>query len=158
MLYTDQVVSHKSHNNGKLEILVVLTITIASKIILSIIKYFINFLIEFEEKLILIGEIRDEFIFFKILIKFIKEIVIKIILFLAIESAIIIFSFYYLLIFCTIYNKSQISLLLNYLTSLLEDIIINFIKVFIIIFTRKIGLYFKNKYFYNTSKYIDIHF
>ena len=65
LLYTDQVVSHKSHNNGKLEILVILTITIASKIILSIIRYFINFLIEFEEKLNLIGEIRDEFFFLK---------------------------------------------------------------------------------------------
>ena len=158
LLYSDKVVSHKSHNNGKLEFIVVLTITLSSKIILSVIRYFLNYLIEFQEKLNLIVEIRDEFIFYKILKKFIREIVIKKILFLVIECAIILFSFYYLLIFCWIYKKSQISLLLNYLTSLLEDIIISFIIVIIIIFSRKIGLYYKNKYFYNTSKYIDTHF
>ena len=67
MLYSDKVVSHKSHNNGKLEFVVVLTITLSSKIILSVIRYFLNYLIEFQEKLNLIVEIRDEFIFYKIL-------------------------------------------------------------------------------------------
>ena len=157
-LYSDQVVSHKKHNDGKLDFIVIISITLSSKIILSLIRYFLNYLIEFEEKINLIEEIRRDFIFLKIMQKFIKEIIIKTVLFLVLECVINIFCFYYLLIFCRIYKKSQISLSINYVVSCLEDILISFIIVVIIILTRKIGLHFRNKYIYNTSKYIDFHF
>ena len=50
------------------------------------------------------------------------------------------------------------SLLTNYLVSIIEDLIIDFIIVVIIIVLRKLAFYFKNKYLYNTSKYINEHF
>ena len=158
LLYSDEVVSHKSHNNGKLEFVVILSINLSSKVILSIIKYYFNKLIEFEEKCELIKEIGKEIALLRVLKKFFKEIIIKTILFLIIEIGFIFFTFYYFLIFCTVYNKSQISVLNNYLISIIEDVIIGLIVTFIIVVLRKISLYFKNKYLYNTSKYIDVHF
>ena len=158
LLYSDEVVSHKSHNNGKLEFILVITITLSSKIILSIIKYFLDKLMEFEEKINLIAENINELILLRILKKFLKEIIIKTILFLLIELCIIFFSYYYLLIFCTIYSQSQISLLKNYIFSIIEDILISLIITIIIIILRKLGLILKNKYLYNTSIYIDFHF
>ena len=157
-LYSDDVVSHKSHNDGSLEFAVVLTITLSSKIISSIIQYFLNQLIDFEEKFKLIAEIRKEYAFLRILKKFFKEIAIKVFIFMLIEIGIIIFCFYYLLLFCAIYSKSQKSLITNYLMSIVETLIICFSLAFIIIAFRKFGLALKNKYLYNTSKYLDIHF
>ena len=62
---------------------------------------------------------------------------------------------YYLIIFCIVYNKSHISLLIDYSISILEDIFIYFI---IIIILRKLGFHFRNNYLYNTSKYINEYF
>ena len=157
-LYSDDVVSHKSHNDGKLEFIVVLAITLSSKIFSSIIQYFLNKLIFFEEKSRLIKEIKREFIFLRILNKFLKEILIKTLIFMFIEILIIFFCLYYLIIFCTIYSKSQISLVTNYLMSFVESFIISVSLAVIIITSRKIGLFYNNKYIYNFSKYVDNNF
>ena len=117
-----------------------------------------NKLISFEEKYRLIKEIRREYIFLRVLKKFLKEILIKTLIFMLIEIFIIIFCLYYLLIFCAIYSKSQISLINNYLMSLIESLIFGFSLAIIITISRKLGLFYKNKYIYNFSKYVDMHF
>ena len=50
-LYTDEVVSNKYHNNGQLDIIVSLTITLLSNIINSIICSTLNFSKDVEERL-----------------------------------------------------------------------------------------------------------
>ena len=141
-----------------MEFVVVLAVTLSSKVISSIIEYYLDKLIAFEEKSKLILEIGKEFHLLRLLNKFFKEIIIRTIIFLIIEICLSFFSFYYLIIFCTVFNKSQMSLLTNYVVSMIEDIIIDFIIVVIIIILRKFAIYFKNKYLYNTSKYINDHF
>ena len=108
LLYSDNLVSHKSHNDGKLEFIVSLTITLSSKVISSFIQYFLNKLVFFEEKSKLIKEIRKEYVFLRVLKKFLKEMAIKTVIFMFIEIGIIFFCFYYLLLFCAIYSKSQL--------------------------------------------------
>ena len=158
LLYSDEVVSHKSHNNGKLEVVVVLAITLSSKIISFILKFYLDKLIEFEEKTRLISEIGKEYYLLRLLKKFFKELILRTIIFLIVEICLSFFAFYYLIIFCTLIYKSQMSLLTNYLVSIIEDVIITFILIIIIIVLRKFGFYFKNKYLYNISKYINDHF
>ena len=63
--------------------------------------------------------------------------------------------FYYIVIFCIIYSKSQLSLLTNYFYSLLEGLITSVIITFVIVVSRKIGIKFKCSYLYNTSKYLN---
>ena len=63
-----------------------------------------------------------------------------------------------MVIFCIVYNKSQISLLINYLISLLESLITSLIISMIIVTTRKIGIIYTNNRLYNTSKYINNNF
>ena len=48
--------------------------------------------------------------------------------------------FYYIVIFCIIYSKSQVSLLTNYLLSLVEGLITSVIITILIVLTRKIGM------------------
>ena len=158
VLYSDDIVSHKSHNDGKLEYIVVLSLSLSSIAITFLIKYFLDQLIDFEEKFKLVEEIGKESALLRVLKKFFKEMTIKIFLFMFFEICILLFCFYYLVIFCTVYRKSQISLLINYFVSILEDLLLNCLITLIITITRKFGLYFNNKYIYNTSKYIDIHF
>ncbi len=71
------------------------------------------------------------------------------------EFIIICCSFYYISLFYIVYNKCQKSLLINYLTSLLEGLIKSIVVILLIVICRIIGLSCKNVYIFNTSKYID---
>ena len=63
---------------------------------------------------------------------------------------IIVFCFYYIFIFCTVYNNTQISLIKNYLMSIIEGLVTNILITIIIVFTPKIGIIYQNKYIYNS--------
>ena len=66
--------------------------------------------------------------------------------------------FYYIVIFFVVYSQSRKSLLINYLVSLLESLLIAIGISAIIVIMRKIGIEYKNIYMYNASKFIDINF
>ena len=50
------------------------------------------------------------------------------------------------------------SLLKNYLISLIEGWSINILIALLVVVFRKLGIHFRSKYIYNTSKYIDNNF
>ena len=154
-LYTDEVVSNKYHNNGRLDIIVSLTITLLSNIINSIICSVLNFSKGVEERLEQIMEIKDQFHYSYAFNVFIKMVKIKVILYFFTEIFIIIFSFYYIIIFCIVYKKSQLSLLFNYLMSLVETLVVSIFVSIIVVITRWIGLKYAHKTFYHISKYIN---
>ena len=158
ILYSDNIVSHKSHNNGQLDFIVVLILTIFSNIISSIIGYYLECLIDFEEKINLIKDIKIEKEFLRVFNIIIREAIIRVVIFFILDVIIILFCTYYLFVFFTIYHKSQMSLLKNYLISILEEWLINLIIVFFIVSFRKMGIQFKNKYLYNISKFLDKNF
>ena len=155
LLYSDEVVSHKYHNNGNLDFVVSIALSILSNIITSFVCYFLENSPLIEERLEQILEIKNEYDYFRNLKKFFRNLRIKLIIFFCLEIFVIIICFYYIVIFTIIYSRSQTSLLINYLYSLLEDIIKTLIISLIIVITRKIGISCLNKYFYNTSKYIN---
>ena len=155
LLYSDEIVSHKYHNNGNLDLIVTFSLSILSNIITSIICFFLEYSPLIEDRLEQIVEIKNEYDYLKVLEKFFRNLKIKIIIFFINEITVVIISFYYIVIFTIIYNKSQTSLVINYLWSLLEDLIKSLIITIIIVLTRKIGISCSNKYIYNTSKYIN---
>ena len=156
LLYTDEVVSNKYHNNGQLDFVVSLTLTLLSNIITSIFCYFIKLSETVEERLESIMEIKKMKIHYvKNIIKLMKYTKIRFI-FLILEGTIIIgLSFYYIIIFYVLYRKSRTSLLINFIISIVESIIITIGITIIIVIARKIGLICKNRYSYNISKYIN---
>ena len=79
----------------------------------------------------------------------------KFILFFIGEIFIVSGCFYYIVIFFIVYEMSKVNIIINYLMSLIESIITAVSVSLIVIFTRKIGLVYKNKYLYNTSKFIN---
>lgn len=158
LLYSDQIVSHKRHNNGKLDFFLSILLSSFSNILASIIGYYLQHLIGFEERINQITEIKKEFVFLRVFKIIYREIIIRVISFFIIEILTILLCSYYLFIFFTIYHKSQLSMLGNYGISLLENWLINLIITIIIVIFRKIGIHYNNRYIYNTSKYIDKNF
>ena len=59
LLYTDEVVSNKYHNNGELEFIVSLTLSLLSNIITSIIGYYSKYSKGIEERIELIMELKN---------------------------------------------------------------------------------------------------
>ena len=155
ILYSDEVVSHKYHNNGKLDFIVSLVLSLLSNIISSMVCYFLNYSEIIEERLDQILQMKKAPKYPIALNKFLKNLKLKVLLYIFKEIFIILFIFYYLIIFTIVYSCSKVSLLFNFLYSLIEKIIESLIVSIIIAFTRKISLQFSNRYIYNTSKYIN---
>ena len=158
LVYSDSIVSHKRHNDGRLDFIVVILLTLLSNILSSIAGYYLDILVSFEERIQNIKEIKKEMIFFKVLHIILREVVVRAVIFFIIQIIIILFCCYYLFIFFTVYHKSQMSMLSNFGISLLEKWLISFIVALFITIFRKIGMSSNNIYIYNISKYLDRHF
>ena len=157
LLYTDDVVSNKYHNNGQLDLFVTIVLSLLSNVITSIFLYFVNFSKELEEKLDEIYKVKINNNYY-IIIKinhFFRNLKIKMFIFIIKELIIISICFYYIIIFCIIYSYSRKALVFNYLTSLFEGFLTSLLITIVIVFTRKVGLSCSNRYFYNISKYVN---
>jgi surface protein len=154
-LYSDEVVSQKYHNNGELDIFVTLVLSILSNIITSIICFYINYSKGLDERWDMISELKVKIHYIRNVILFFRYLRLKFIYFFICEIILISGCFYYIVIFCIVYSKSKGSLIVNYLTSLLEGFVVSVAISLIIVATRKIGLSCMNKRIYNISKYIN---
>ena len=156
LLYSDDVVSQKYHNNGQLEFITSLTLSLLSNIISSIFSWIIEKLSFYTEYLTFLNkdiQIKNLYItIFRKLYGFIKF---KIICFYIIIFISSIFMTYYLFLFCYIYQKSQVSLLTNYFLGTLETLLKSLGVSIIVCILRFTGLKFKLKNIYRTSMYLD---
>ena len=111
LLYSDDVVSQKYHNNGKLDFITSLTLSLMSNIISSITIWIIKKITNYYEYIQnIVKDIQKERDFLYLFHKIYKFMKIKILIFFIISNIICLGITYYLFIFCFIYKKSQISL------------------------------------------------
>ena len=155
LLYSDDIVSHKYHNNGKLDFAVSFVLSIISNIVTSILCYYLNYTRGLDERIDLILEVKNNMHYFKNIKKFYIYLKRKFVCFCISQAIVFAVCIYYIEIFCVKYYCSQMSLLANFGYSFTETIITSFVITFLIIFTRKIGLVCRSKELYNTSKYIN---
>ena len=155
LLYSDDVISNKYHNNGELDFFFTLSLSLLANIITSIICYFIKYSKGIEERYDLIKELKSKKFYLRNVVIFIKLLKIKFIIFFIGEIILILCSFYYIVIFCIVYSKSKSSLIFNYINSLIEAAITSIAITIIIVVTRKLGIYFSNRRLYNISKFIN---
>ena len=147
--------SHKYHNNGKLDFAVSLALSIISNVVTSLLCHYLNYTKGLDERIDLILEVKNNMHYFKNIKKFYIYLKRKFICFCISQAIAFAVCIYYIEIFCVKYYCSQMSLLANFGYSFTETIITSFVITFLIIFTRKIGLACHNKELYNTSKYIN---
>ena len=155
LLYSDDIVSHKYHNNGKLDFAVSLALSIISNVVTSLLCHYFNYTKGLDERIDLILEVKNNMHYFKNIKKFYIYLQRKFVCFCISQALVFAVCIYYIEIFCVKYYCSQMSLLTNFGYSFTESIITSFVITFLIIFTRKIGLACHNKELYNTSKYIS---
>jgi len=155
LFYSDEIVSRKYHNDGNLDFIITFALSIISNIVSAIFMHFIESTQILEERIELIKEIKNEYKYLYSLSKYLKLIKLRMVSFIISEILILGISFYYLVIFFIVYSRSRKSLLINFLTSLLEGFIKSIIITVVILITRIIGISCRNPYIYNTSKFID---
>ena len=156
LLYSDEVVSQKYHNNGQLDLLTSIFLSFASNIISSIFVWLIKILCVYNIYLILmVKEIKDKDDYQLLLERFIKWAKIKTFFYYIFNLIISIAIIYYLYIFCELYKKSQLSLFINYIVGISESLIFSFGISIVIFVLRIIGLKFKIKKIYRISVYLN---
>ena len=155
LLYTDEIVSQKYHNNGKLDLIVSISISLISNIISSIIIYIIKFFTFYNQYFILlVKEIKSKDNYFLTFNKLYKLVKVKVMIYYIFSFILSIIITYYIILFSLIYKKSQISLLINYIIGLIESLIFCILYSFIICILRFIGLKYKLKLVYRISVYL----
>ena len=156
LFYSDDVVSQKYHNNGNLDLVTSLSLSLASKIFSSIAVWIIKNLTDYHEFLqFMIKDLQNEKAFIRVFKRVYIILKVKISLFFILSILISLGITYYLYIFCIIYKKSQISLLTNFSLGEVESLLKTFIVVTIVCILRFISLKFKIKSFYRTSIYLN---
>ena len=158
ILYNDYAVSQKYHNNGTLDFVTSLIISLFSNILTNLVMFFLKYLVNFPEIIdAIIKEIKRINIYFNIIIKLFKLITIKYIILFVTEILLGLFMVYYLFIFGVVTSKSINSFLLNYLLSQVDSLVYSIVISFIISLVRKISLLYRNKRLYVISRYFNDH-
>ena len=156
LLYSDDIVSQKYHNNGKLELITSLILSMISNIIASIISWILDKLTFYNQYLdYLVKDVQIKQLFVNIFKKLYERVKIQILIFFTIIIILSSLMTYYLFIFCYIYQKSQVSLLTNNIIGIIQSFLISFVISILICILRYFGLKFHLKYFYRTSVYLN---
>ena len=158
-LYTDDIVSEKYHNNGQLSMITSFSLSFISNIISSIIVYAIskltNYYEIFEE---IIKSVKNRKKYFENIIRLFKYIKVKLGFFYFFEISFIFLITYYLFIFCAIYQKSQGSVMINYIIGGCTSLAISIGLTLIITILRTISIKYHYLMLFNVSKYLYDHF
>jgi hypothetical protein len=159
ILYSDDSISEKYNNDGKLSFLTSFLISTLSNVISNFISFLLSKITIYDDKF---GYLENKIININIYMKTAKRILksTKIIIFIGFIfiSILNVMCFYYIIIFVNIYQNTQISMIINYLYGILESIIFIIVICLLIVIIRKISIGKKNRKGYYTSKWIDEHF
>ena len=159
LLYTEDDISEKYHNNGKLEKITSFLLSIMSNIISSIITYVIEKLTQYYETLeFIINDVKSREDYLFVVYYFMKRTKIYLSIFYVLQFLLNLLMTYYMTLFCEIYKKTQVSMLSNYLLSLAESIILSLCYSLLFSLFRFLSLKYRWKYLYNSSKYLLEHF
>ena len=102
---------------------------------------------------IIVRDVCNKKQYFINIVKFKKITRINLSIFFIIQIIFIIFMIYYLSVFCIVFNKSQTSILINYIYGIIESLIISLGIAVVITIIRLCSTKNKWQALYNTSKY-----
>ena len=154
LLYTDDVVSEKYNNNGSLEFFTSLSLSFMSNVFASIIAFIVCKLADYADVMeLIISSVAKERQYIANIIRFKKYLAIKLTGFYIIQMIINLAMCYYLMIFCTVYHKTQGSIMLNYLLGIAQSIGISIGLALITSLIRYLSIKYRWRNIYYTSKY-----
>ena len=155
VLYTDDIVSKKYKNNGSIGAFTSLSLAFMSNITSSIISNILGNLADYEDMIdLIIKDAVNEKQYFNNIKRFRKYLAIKVSAFYIIQTIMNALMFYYLMIFCTIYKNTQISVFMNYLLGIIQSLLLSLGLSLLISLIRFLSIKYRWKSIYNTSKYL----
>ena len=158
-LYTDDIVSEKYHNNGQLSMITSFSLSILSNIISSLIIYIIRKLTNYCEIIEeIIKNVKYKRKYFENIIRLFKYMRLRLGIFYFLQFLIMLVMTYYLFIFCVVYNKSQGSVIINYIIGACTSLAISVGLTIIITLLRTISIKYRSPMLFNVSKYLYEHF
>ena len=153
LLYSDDIVSQKYSNDGKLAFITSFLLGLISNFITYLLMNFIKKLLNYSFAFsILKKEVKEEENYKNISTYLLKIVYQKFIIIFIIEFIIGCLCGYYLFIFCEIYKKSQMSLFINYIIGLITSLIISLIITLIVSILRKLSIVCKIEKLYYLSQ------
>ena len=153
ILYSTSQISKDFH--GLLKYYIPLLYSFYSYILGTLILHLFKYLISYTKVLdTYVKEIKNNDILVKMIMKYMKKIKIKLIIFLIFNFLISIFFWYYMTIFCIIYNHTQIKWFIRGWISFFYSFIYCLIFSFIFTIFRYLSLKLQMKFLYNISLYI----
>ncbi len=156
LLFSDDIISQKYYNNGNLLFITSNILSIASNIISSLYIYLIEFLVNYNDILDAAKqETNSEILFYKIFLKIYKLILCKIRIFYIFVFITGLGCVSYLLLFCSIYQRIQKYLFINYIIGTLWSFGYKIIFSILSTIMRKIALLKRYKRLYLIAKFID---
>ena len=154
ILYTEDVISEKYNNNGSIKFFTTLSLSFMSNIISSIIAFVISKLADYIDLFeYVLKDFNNKSKYFLSIIKFKKILCIKLTSFFFIQAIFNLMMCYYLMIFCTVYHKTQGSIMINYITGIAESMAISLGLAIITSLMRYLSIKYRWKSIYYTSKY-----
>ena len=151
ILYSDNEISNSYNNGFTFDFKKLLMSSLISVLIVRGIKYFYNYKKIFNTLLL---DITDNRILNEFILKLIKEIKIKLVIYCVTIIMISCFCLYYIAIFCIIFSKIQIIFVLHAIISVLSIIIYDILYCTLVSTLRRISLHCKYNVLYNISLYI----
>lgn len=157
-LYTDDYVSEKYHNDGRLEKTTTFFISIFSNALSSLITFYIKKLTNYYEKFeLIIKQVKRKsnyLIKCHILIKMTK---ILLGIFFSLQIIFNIIMTIYMSIFCSVYYNTQVSMVFNYFIGIVESLALSLGYALLFSLLRYISLKYRLIQIYYTSKYLIEH-
>ena len=133
-----------------------LSLSFFANIISSIITYILKKLGEYTDLLeIMTKDISLKKYYYMNVIKFRKYMKLRFISFYLIQFSLLFLMTYYITIFCIVFNKSQVSIMINFIYGILESLGISFGISLVITFLRYLSLKYKFIQLYRTSQYLN---
>ena len=172
LFYTNQKISDKYHYNGnKLRLFILvnnITISLFSSLVSILIIKFLNFLTHSKKGInSIFNEIKSKLnqkelkyidnnnIYIERLYKICHLLKFKIICYIILEFSILLFFFYYVTVFCIVYQKTQIDWLYDSLISIFLSILIKLLFAFFISILYIISLKYKSKLLFKIALFLN---
>ena len=170
LFYTNQKISDKYHYNGnKLRLFILvnnITISLFSSLVSILIIKFLNFLTHSKKGInSIFNEIKNKSnqkelkyinnIYIERLYKICHLLKFKIICYIILEFSILLFFFYYVTVFCIVYQKTQIDWLYDSLISIFLSILLKLLFAFFISILYIISLKYKSKLLFKIALFLN---
>jgi len=153
-LCNDDIVSQKYHN-GNIQFITSLFVSCMANIISSFISFIVGKLVDYEDIFEnILKEILEKEKYYITFHKFKKFLAIKLTLYFIIQTIVNVFMLYYLVIFCKVYQRTQINIVFNYLIGVCESVLLSLGIALLSALMRIFSLQYRWPYVYYISKHL----